>query len=125
MINRNKFISGRNLRIADQIHKDLSEIMTLKLKDPRIRMITITEVQVNLNYTHAKIFFTVFTKNKKAIQDVLFSLNKASCFLRMKLSKRLSIYTLPNLHFLYDNSVVYNTKILHLIKQANIIRSTY
>jgi ribosome-binding factor A len=56
MAKHSKNIPGRGLRVADQIQKDLAEIIWAELKDPRVGMITLTEVQLTPDYAHAKIF---------------------------------------------------------------------
>ena len=59
---------GRGLRVADQIQRDLSEIIAYELKDPRVGMITITEVQVTPDYAHAKIFFTMLKDDEESVK---------------------------------------------------------
>ena len=59
MAKHSKSIPTRGLRVADQIQRDLSEIVAFELKDPRVGMITITEVQITADYAHAKVFFTM------------------------------------------------------------------
>ena len=58
MAKNSKSIPGRGLRVADQIQRDLSLIISAELKDPRVGMITLTEVQVTPDYAHAKVYFT-------------------------------------------------------------------
>jgi ribosome-binding factor A len=57
MAKHSKSIPGRGLRVADQIQKDLSELIAFELKDPRVGMITLTEVQITPDYAHAKVFY--------------------------------------------------------------------
>lgn len=66
MAKHSKSIPGRGLRVADQIQRDLSELIAFELKDPRVGMITITEVQVTPDYAHAKVFFTTLVDNPEA-----------------------------------------------------------
>lgn len=122
MTKHSKFISERNARVATQIHKDLSKIIAFEIKDPRVGIITLTEVQVTCDYTHAKIFFTTLKDNKQEINNTLVGLNNAASFLRVQLGRCLSIHTLPSLHFLHDNSIAQSIKISRLIDQANNIR---
>ena len=76
MAKHSKSIPGRGLRVADQIQRDLSEIIAFELKDPRVGMITITEVQVTPDYAHAKVFFTTLNDSAEALQNTLEGLNK-------------------------------------------------
>ena len=67
MAKHSKSIPGRGLRVADQIQKDLSEIIWAELKDPRVGMITLTEVQLTPDYAHAKVYFTTLTDRKSNV----------------------------------------------------------
>ncbi|MCL1886678.1 MAG: 30S ribosome-binding factor RbfA [Betaproteobacteria bacterium] len=123
MAKRGKSIPDRSLRVADQIQKDLSEILAFELKDPRVGLITITEVQVTPDYAHAKVFFTTLNDSDVAIKETLQGLEKANGFIRSQLSKRLHIHTLPQLRFEYDRSVVRGMALSDLIDQANLQRA--
>jgi ribosome-binding factor A len=123
MAKHSKSIPQRSLRVADQIQKDLSELVTYELKDPRVGMITISEVQLTADYAHAKIFFTLLKDNPEEIKQTLEGLNKASGFLRVLLGKRLHIHTLPQLHFVHDISTSRGLAMSALIDQANATRA--
>jgi hypothetical protein len=71
MAKHSKNIPGRGLRVADQIQKDLAEIIWSELKDPRVGMITLTEVQLTPDYAHAKIFFTTLADDPAAIKATM------------------------------------------------------
>ncbi|MCM1129218.1 MAG: 30S ribosome-binding factor RbfA [Alistipes senegalensis] len=119
MTKRNRSMPDRSLRVADQIQKDLSEILAFELKDPRVGMVTITEVQVTPDYAYAKVFFTMLDDSEEAVRETLQGLGKASGFIRNQLGKRLHIHTLPQLRFEYDRSVVRGMALSELIAQAN------
>lgn len=119
MARHSKSIPGRSLRVADQIQRDLSEILSLELKDPRVGLITITEVQVTPDYAHAKIFFTMLNDDREGVENTMDGLTKASGFLRSQLGKRLRIHTLPQLHFIHDASIARGMALSDLIDQAN------
>lgn len=118
MAKNSKSIPGRGLRVADQIQRDLSGIISAELKDPRIGMITLTEVQVTPDYAHAKVFFTSLRDTPEQIRSTLDCLNKAAGFLRMHLGKCLHIHTLPQLHFVHDMSTINGIAMSRLIEQA-------
>jgi ribosome-binding factor A len=115
---------GRGLRVADQIQRDLSELIAFELKDPRVGMITITEVQVT-DYAHAKVFFTTLVDNPDAIKNTLAGLRKAGGYLRTQLGRRLTIHTLPELHFVHDNSTARGIEMSRLIDEANATRAGF
>lgn len=118
MAKNSKSIPGRGLRVADQIQRDLSVILSSELKDPRVGMVTLTEVQVTPDYAHAKIYFTTLRDSPEQINVILTCLNNAAGFLRMHLGKRLHIHTLPQLHFFHDTSTMYGMAMSKLIDEA-------
>ncbi len=123
MAKHSKTIPARGLRVADQIQRDLSEIVAYELKDPRVGMITITEVQITPDYAHAKVFFTMLSDDKEAIQNTVSGLTTAAGYIRGQLGRRLHIHTLPALHFLHDNSTARGMELSRLIDEANATRA--
>jgi ribosome-binding factor A len=123
MAKHSKSIPGRGIRVADQIQRDLAEIIAFELKDPRVGMITITEVQVTPDYAHAKVFFTTLADNPEAVQNTLSGLRKAAGFIRGQLGRRLTIHTIPELHFVHDTSTSRGMELSKLIDEANSMRA--
>lgn len=117
MVKKSKTL-GRGLRVADQIQRDLSAIISSELKDPRVGMVTLTEVQVTPDYAHAKVYFTTLRDSPEQIKVTLECLNNAAGFLRMHLGKCLHIHTLPQLHFLHDMSTMHGMAMSKLIDEA-------
>jgi ribosome-binding factor A len=115
MAKHSKSIPQRGLRVADQIQKDLSELIAFELKDPRVGMITISEVKLTPDYAHAKVYFTLLKDSPEE--------GKAAGFLRNLLGKRLHIHTLPQLHFIHDTSTSRGLAMSALIDQANATRA--
>jgi ribosome-binding factor A len=93
------------------------------LKDPRIGMVTITEVQITPDYAHAKVFYTMLNDKKEAIKNTNDGLAAASGFIRNQLGKLLHIHTLPALHFVHDSSTSRGMEMSLLIDQANATRA--
>jgi ribosome-binding factor A len=59
----------RTDRIAEQIQRELAELVRLEVKDPRVRMVTLTGVEVARDYSHAKVFFTTLDGSHKRISS--------------------------------------------------------
>lgn len=112
-------IPNRSFRIADQIQRDVSELIR-DLKDPRIGMVTIHAVEVSPDYAHAKVFFSLLVGNPEECQA---GLNEAAGFLRNGLFKRLQIHTVPTLHFVFDRTTERAAELSLLITQANATRA--
>jgi ribosome-binding factor A len=111
----------RSRRIAEQIRRELSEIIRLELKDPRVGMITLTDVEVTPDYEHAKIFFTRLAGLGTAAADnkaVMQTLQHAGGFLRSELAKRMRLRIVPQLQFEYDDSVERGVRLSNLIDEA-------
>ncbi len=123
MAKHSKSIPGRGLRVADQIQKDLAELIAMEVKDPRVGMITLTEVQLTPDYAHAKVFFTTLIDDPASVQNTLQGLRKAAGFLRAQLGRRLHIHTLPELHFMHDISPARGAALSKLIDEANASRA--
>lgn len=123
MAKHSKTMPARGLRVADQIQRDLAEILAYELKDPRVGMITVTEVQITLDYAHAKVFFTMLKDDKESIQNTVAGLSAAAGYIRGQLGKRLHIHTLPALHFVHDSSTARGMEMSLLIDLANASRA--
>ena len=104
---------GRPQRLGDLIQREVSELIRLEVRDPRVGMITITSVDVSPDLSHAKVFFTILEKQK--LQETLEGLKRSAGFLRSQLSKRIKMYTTPELRFEYDESVERGDRISRLI----------
>lgn len=94
---------SRTERIAAAIHKELSALISNDLKDPRVGMITISEVQVSQDLSYAKIYYTLFGEQDDP-QETQAGLKQASGYLRSALSKTLSIRSTPELKFIHDDT---------------------
>ena len=108
--------SGRPQKLGDLIQREVSDLIRLEVRDPRVGMITITSVDVSPDMTHAKVFFTVLEKDK--LQDTLEGLKRSAGFLRAQLAKRVQMYTTPELRFVYDESVERGDRLSRLIDAA-------
>jgi ribosome-binding factor A len=123
MAKHSKSIPGRSLRVADQIQRDLSEIIAFELKDPRVPMITISEVQLTPDYAHAKVYFTMLSDDAEKVRHALQGLQNAAGFIRGQLGRRLTIHTIPELHFVHDTSSAKGMALSRLIDEANATRA--
>ena len=104
-------------RIADQIQKDLAGLIRTEVKDPRVGMITLTGVEISNDYHHAKVFFTTLG-GLESVAKAESGLLHASGFLRSQLAKGLKLRIVPELHFIYDESVERGIRLSMLIDDA-------
>lgn len=108
---------SRASRIADQIQRDLSDVIRLELKDPRVGLVTITAVDLTRDLSHAKVYVTALGESDAAEQAVA-ALQHAAGFLRSQLARTLKVRVLPQLQFVYDASVERGIRLSQLIDQA-------
>ena len=108
----------RRARIADQIQRELAEVIRTQLRDPRVGvMVTLTGVEMSPDGSHAKVFFTVLGAQSDA-RDAGEGLQSAAGFLRKELAHRLSTRTVPELHFAFYESVERGVRLSRLIDEA-------
>ena len=119
MRHKQRSIPNRGFRIADQIQRDVAELIR-ELKDPRIGMVTIHAVEVSADYAHAKVFFSLLVGDPQECETAL---NEAAGYLRNSLFKRLQIHTVPTLHFSFDRTTERAAELNAMILQANATRA--
>ena len=111
---------NRGFRVADQIQRDLTELIARELKDPRVGLVTLNAVEVTPDYAHAKVYFSLLTGDPEEATE---GLNAAAGFLRNGLFKRLQIHTVPTLHFVFDRTIERASDMNALIAKAVASRS--
>ena len=104
-------------RVQEQIMRDLAELTRTGLKDPRAGFITITEVELTRDYSHATVWYTVMDEKTREVTAE--ALDNAKGHLRSELAKRIKVFKTPELHFEYDESIERGMNISSLIDQAN------
>lgn len=107
----------RTGRVAEQIQRDLAELIQLEVKDPRVGLVTLTGVEVTQDYAHAKVYFTTMGAAEQ-VPLVQAGLERASGFLRSQLAHRMKLRIMPQLHFIYDSSVAEGVRLSQLIDEA-------
>ena len=105
-------------RIADQIQRELADLLRHEVKDPRVGMVTITSVDVSVDLAHAKVFFSLLG-DADAQAKAEHGLTSAAGFLRSQLGRRLRAHNTPELHFRFDGSIENGMRLSKLIDDAN------
>lgn len=104
-------------RIASMLEKEISYILMTEVKDPDIKFVTVTNVKLASDLGYAKIYVTVLDQNKK--DETLRSLKAARGFIRRELANRVEIRHIPELDFVYDESIEYGKKIEDIIEEIH------
>jgi ribosome-binding factor A len=112
---------ARSDRVSEQVRRELADLLRFGIKDPRIAsklsLVTLTDVEVTSDYSHAKVFYTTLLDAAAKI-DVDQGLKRSAGFLRRELGRRIRIHRIPELHFVYDVSVEEGTRLSRLIDDA-------
>lgn len=102
-------------RVKEQIMRELAQLIRTDLKDPRAGLITINDVEVSRDYSHATVYYTVLNGDRAESAEIL---AHARGFLRSELSKRITVFRTPELHFEYDESLERGVNLANLIDQV-------
>jgi len=114
---------GRGVRVGEQIHHELAELVRAELKDPRIGMVTITGVELTPDYAYATVYFSVLPDDEASVASTLAGLRRAAGFLRSQLGRRVRIHTTPELRFVHDVSIGRGMAMSRLIDEANRLQA--
>ncbi len=109
---------ARTDRVGQQIQKEIALILMREVKDPRLSMTTVSDVEVTRDLAYAKIFVTFLTNDEKEIKESITVLNEAAGFIRSLLAKQLRARIMPQLRFVYDKSMAEGVRMSALVDQA-------
>ena len=109
--------SQRAQRVGDQIQRELADLLKNEVKDPRVGPVTVTGVEVSADLSHATVRFTHLAGRDQADAAVQ-ALARTGGFLRSELGRRLNLYSVPQLHFAYDDTIESGMRMSRLIDLA-------
>lgn len=105
-------------RVADQIRMEVADILMRKIKDPRVRSVTVTDVELTADLRIAHVFVTTM-ETDEAEREVFAGLTKASGFVRAELGRRLTLRYLPEVIFKKDVSGPRGDRVLQLLDRLH------
>lgn len=108
----------RSNRVAEQMKKELGDIISLKLKDPRIGFVTVTDVEVTGDLQQATVYISVLGDETQR-ENTLRGLAKAKGFIRTEIGSRIRLRKTPDLLFEFDESIDYGNRIESLLRSVN------
>jgi ribosome-binding factor A len=106
--------SQRALRVSEQVQRELAQMISLEVRDPRVKGVTITSVEVTSDLSHAKARY-VHPNGFAGQKDADAGFKSVNGFLRHGIAERLSIFKAPQLHFEYDKTFEEGTRLSALI----------
>lgn len=114
---------SRSDRVGDQMQREIARLIQREVKDPRLGMITISEVKVSRDYGYADIYITLLsaeelTEDDEIVQENLEILQEAAGFMRGRLGKIMTLRVIPRLRFHFDKLAGESRRMESLIKRA-------
>ena len=103
-------------RLNNTFVERISEILHEEVKDAAVKMVTITDARITNDLSFAKVYFTTLDSDRKKVLDAL---NKVSGFIRSRLCDKVKIRKMPEISFVYDESIEYGKKIEDIIERIN------
>ena len=107
---------SRSQRMAEQIRRELAEIVRDELKDPRMGLCSFTAVKLSRDLSHAIVFCSVMDDSHR--EETIDTLNRASGFIRSQIASRIRARSVPLLKFIHDESVERGAAMDELIEKA-------
>ena len=108
-------MSVKNERVNSNMQRELSYILANEVKNPNIKFITITACDVTSDLIYAKVYFTTLGDAKETLK----ALKSAKGFIRRTLADRIELRHIPDLEFIYDESIEYGKKIEEIIEEIH------
>ncbi|HLS07821.1 30S ribosome-binding factor RbfA [Lentibacillus sp.] len=105
-------------RVAEQMKKELGELIGQKIKDPRVGFVTVTDVEVTGDLQQAKVFITVLGDEEEK-HDTLIGLAKAKGFIRSEIGKRIRLRKTPEITFEFDEAYEHGNRIEEILRDLN------
>ena len=109
---------SRTQRVADQIQREVAELLKRDVQDPRLEAVTVAAVRVSRDLAHAKVYVTFLDLDESQIESHMRALAHAAGFLRRRLASRVKTRGVPRLHFVHDVSVSRGSRLSTLIEEA-------
>ncbi len=110
----------RTDRVSEQLQRELAQIIQLEVRDPRVGMVTVSAVELSrdLHYATVYVTFMGIDESVKATQKAVDVLNEASSYIRVLIGKRMKMRTVPNVKFIFDESISRGRELSSLISKA-------
>ena len=115
--------AARAVRVTEQVHQELAELIRGEVKDPRVGMVTVTGVEMTADYAYATVWFSVLPDDDATVASTLEGLRAAAGYLRTQIGRRVRIHTTPEIRFVHDPSTQRGIAMSRLIDEANAKRS--
>jgi len=110
---------NRTDRVADYLRRELATLIQVGMRDPRLSLVSVTDVEVSRDLAHARVYYTSMdTDSAEEASELTEALNRAAGFMRSQLSRDSSLRTVPQLRFFFDSSIGRGRHMEELIEKA-------
>ena len=109
---------SRTQRVSQQLQKELAMILQREVRDSRLGMVTISDVEVSRDLAYAKVFVTFLCVGEQTPESCLAALREHEAHIRMMLGKRIRLRLTPEVRFYYDNTLVEGMRMSNLVTEV-------
>ncbi|EGQ9417552.1 30S ribosome-binding factor RbfA [Vibrio cholerae] len=109
---------SRTQRVAQQLQKELAMILQREVRDSRLGMVTISDVEVSRDLAYAKVFVTFLCIGEQTPESCLEALREHEVQIRMMLGKQIRLRLTPEVRFYYDNTLVEGMRMSNLVTEV-------
>lgn len=109
---------SRTERVAQQLQKELAMILQREVRDSRLGMVTISDVEVSRDLAYAKVFVTFLCVGEQTPESCLAALREHEVHIRMMLGKQIRLRLTPEIRFYYDNTLVEGMRMSNLVTEV-------
>ncbi|PCS23541.1 30S ribosome-binding factor RbfA [Candidatus Enterovibrio escicola] len=109
---------SRTKRVSQQVRKEIALILQREIKDPRIGMVTVSDVEISCDLAHARVYVTFLTIGDQTVKDRLEALNEQAWYVRILLGRVIRLRLTPKIIFVYDPSLTEGMRISNLVSSA-------
>jgi ribosome-binding factor A len=111
-------MSRRTERVAELLRDELARVLQREARDPRLRLVTLTRVDLAPDFSHALVYWSIFeTEGSESIETVQEGLESAAPFVRGRLARRVSLKRTPQLRFRHDPSLEQGSEMLRILRE--------
>jgi len=107
---------NRSHRVGDQILREISNLLLRKLRDPRLKGVTLTDVRMTKDLRHAYVYYSLFGQDEQK-KEAQAGFESAKGFIRREIGERVHLRYTPDIQFKYDISLEYGQKMERLLEK--------
>jgi ribosome-binding factor A len=112
-------MQSRPERLGDQVRAELCALLQRSVRDPAVQLVTVTHVRMTRDLQHARVYYTTLGEPTTR-QETARGLRRAGPFLRGQLGRRLQVRHVPELTFVYDESIEREQRVAQILEELRV-----